>query len=127
MTVSGSDATSGIGSYQIYAFKNGGEAEHVATITEGNQATFKCDSGTKYGLCVIATDNVGWNEPKDIKAETEVMTSGTGINNILMDDPAHSEFIDMQGRRLKDPKAPGIYIQNKKKVYIKKLVQDDHE
>ena len=127
VTVSGSDATSGIGSYQIYAFKNGGEAEHVATITEGNQATFACDSGTKYGLCVIATDNVGWNEPKDIKAETEVMTSGTGINNILMDDPAHSEFIDMQGRRLKDPKAPGIYIQNKKKVYIKKLIQDNNE
>lgn len=127
VTVSGSDATSGIDVYHIYAFKNGGEAEHVATITEGNQATFKCDSGTKYGLCVIATDNVGWNEPKDIKAETEVMTSGTGINSILMDDPAHSEFIDMQGRRLKDPKAPGIYIQNKKKVFIKKLVQDDHE
>ena len=127
VTVSGSDATSGIGSYQIYAFKNGGEAEHVATITEGNQATFACDSGTKYGLCVIATDNVGWNEPKDIKAETEVMTSGTGINSILMDDPANSEFIDMQGRRLNDPKAPGIYIQNKKKVIIKKLVQDDHE
>ena len=127
VTVSGSDATSGIGSYQIYAFKNGGEAEHVATITEGNQATFKCDSGTKYGLCVIATDNVGWNEPKDIKAETEVTTSGTGINNVLMDNPANSEFIDMQGRRLKDPKAPGIYIQNKKKVFIKKLVQDDHE
>lgn len=127
VTVSGSDATSGIGSYQVYAFKNGGEAEHVATITEGNQATFKCDSGTKYGLCVIATDNVGWNEPKDIKAETEVMTSGTGINNILMDDPAHSEFIDMQGRRLQNPKASGIYIQNKKKVYIKKLIQDEAE
>ena len=127
VTVSGSDATSGIGSYQIYAFKNGGEAEHVATITEGNQATFACDSGTKYGLCVIATDNVGWNEPKDIKAETEVTTSGTGINNVLMDNPANSEFIDMQGRRLKDPKAPGIYIQNKKKVYIKKLVQDETE
>ena len=127
VTVSGSDATSGIDVYHIYAFKNGGEAEHVATITEGNQATFKCDSGTKYGLCVIATDNVGWNEPKDIKAETEVTTSGTGINNVLMDNPANSEFIDMQGRRLKDPKAPGIYIQNKKKVFIKKLVQDDHE
>ena len=127
VTVSGSDATSGIGSYQIYAFKNGGEAELVAVITEGNQATFACDSGTKYGLCVIATDNVGWNEPKDIKAETEVTTSGTGINNVLMDNPANSEFIDMQGRRLKDPKAPGIYIQNKKKVFIKKLVQDDHE
>ena len=127
VTVSGSDATSGIGSYSIYAFKNGGEAEFVTTITEGNQATFKCDPGTKYGLCVIATDNVGWNEPKDIKAEKEVTTIGTGINNILLEGPANGEFIDMQGRRIKDPKAPGVYIQNKKKVYIKKLVQDDNE
>ena len=125
VTVSGSDATSGIGSYHIYAFKNGGEAELVATITEGNQATFACDPGTKYGLCVIATDNVGWNEPKDIKAEKEITTSGTGINGILVDDPASSDFIDMQGRHLKDPKAPGIYIQNKKKVFIKKLIQDE--
>ena len=125
VTVSGSDATSGIGTYHIYAFKNGGKAEHVATITEGNQATFACDPGTKYGLCVIATDNVGWNEPKDIKAEKEVTTSGTGINGILVDDPASSDFIDMQGRRLKDPKASGVYIQNKKKVFIKKLIQDD--
>ena len=125
VTVSGSDATSGIGSYHIYAFKNGGEAELVATITEGNQASFACDPGTKYGLCVIATDNVGWNEPKDIKAEKEIMTSGTGINGILVDDPASSDFIDMQGRHLKDPKAPGIYIQNKKKVFIKKLIQDE--
>lgn len=125
VTVSGSDATSGIGSYHIYAFKNGGEAELVATITEGNQASFACDPGTKYGLCVIATDNVGWNEPKDIKAEKEITTSGTGINGILVDDPASSDFIDMQGRHLKDPKAPGIYIQNKKKVFIKKLIQDE--
>jgi len=125
VTVSGSDATSGIGTYHIYAFKNGGAAELVATITEGNQATFACDPGTKYGLCVIATDNVGWNEPKDIKAEKEVTTSGTGINGILVDDPASSDFIDMQGRRLKDPKASGVYIQNKKKVFIKKLIQDD--
>ena len=127
VTVSGSDTTSGIGSYQIYAFKNGGEAELAAVITQGNQATFACDPGTKYGLCVIATDNVGWNEPKDIKAEKEVTTSGTGINNVLLDNPADSEFIDMQGRRLKNPKASGIYIQNKKKVYIKKLVQDETE
>ena len=56
-----------------------------------------------------------------------VSTSGTGINNILMDNPANSEFIDIQGRRLNNPKAPGIYIQNKKKVIIKKLVKDETE
>ena len=119
MTLSGSDATSGIGTYHIFAFKNGGEAELVATVTQGNQATFTCEPGTKHGLCVIATDNVGWNEPKDIKAEIEVTTSGTGINNVLIDNPSANDFIDLQGRRVKDPKAPGIYIQSKKKVVVK--------
>ena len=119
VTLSGSDATSGIGTYHIFAFKNGGEAELVATVTQDNQATFTCEPGTKYGLCVIATDNVGWNEPKDIKAEIEVTTSGTGINNILIDNPSANDFIDLQGRRVKAPKASGIYIQNKKKVVVK--------
>ena len=54
-------------------------------------------------------------------------TSGTGIDNVLLNDPANSEFIDIQGRRLNNPKAPGIYIQNKKKVIIKKLVKDETE
>jgi hypothetical protein len=119
VTLSGSDATSGIGTYHIFAFKNGGEAELVATVTQDNQATFTCEPGTKYGLCVIATDNVGWNEPKDIKAEIEVTTSGTGINNILIDNPSANDFIDLQGRRVKAPNSPGIYIQNKKKVVVK--------
>ena len=121
VTVSGSDGTSGISTYCIYAFKNGGEAELAVTITQGNQATFACDPGTKYSLCVIAVDNVGWNEPKDIMPEKEVTTSGTGINNVQTDDPANSDFIDLQGRRLQNPKASGIYIQNKKKVFIRKL------
>ena len=119
VTLSGSDATSGIGSYNIFAFKNGGEAQQVATVTQGNQATFTCKPGTKYGLCVIATDNVGWNEPKDIKAEIVVTTSGTGISNALIDNPSGNDFIDLQGRRVKDPKASGIYIQNKQKVVVK--------
>ena len=119
VTLSGSDATSGIDTYHIFSFKNGGEAELVAIVTQGNQATFTCEPGTKYGLCVIATDNVGWNEPKDIKAEIEVTTSGTGINNILIDNPSANDFIDLQGRRVKAPNAPGIYIQNKKKVVVK--------
>ena len=127
VTVSGSDATSGIGAYHIYAFKNGDAAEKVATIMEGNQATFACDPGTKYGLCVIATDKVGWNEAKNIKAEVEVTTTVTGINDALIDDPANSDYIDLQGRHVKEPTAPGIYIQNGKKVLIKKLVQEESE
>ena len=123
VTVSGTDATSGIGTYHLYAFKNGGEAELVAVITEGNQASFACEAGAKYGLCVIATDNVGWVEAKDIKAETEV----TSINEALTDRSDKGEYIDLQGRRHKNPNGPGVYIQNKKKVYIMKMVDDDNQ
>ena len=121
VTVSGTDATSGIGTYHLYAFKNDGEPELVAVITKGNQASFVCEAGTKYGLCVIATDNVGWTEAKDIKAETEV----TSIKETQTDRSAKGDYIDLQGRRHTEPVSPGIYIQNKKKVYIMKLVQDE--
>jgi len=127
VTVSGSDATSGIGTYRIYAFKNNGPAELAATITPGKKATFACDPGTKYGLCVIATDNVGWDEAKDLKPEYEISTTGTGISTTLMDDSENSEFIDLQGRHVKEPTSSGIYIQNGKKVLIKKLIQEESE
>ena len=127
VTVSGSDATSGIGSYRIFAFKNNGPAELVAKITSGKKATFACDSGTKYGLCVIATDNAGWDEAKDLKPEYEISTTGTGISTTLMDDSENSEFIDLQGRHVKEPTSSGIYIQNGKKVLIKKLIQEESE
>ena len=123
VTVSGTDATSGIGTYHLYAFKNGGEAELVAVITEGNQASFACEAGAKYGLCVIATDHVGWVEAKDIKAETEV----TSVKEALTDRSDKGEYIDLQGRRHKNPNGPGVYIQNKKKVYIMKMVEDDNQ
>jgi hypothetical protein len=123
VTVSGTDATSGIGTYHIYAFKNGGEAELVAVIIEGNQASFACEAGAKYGLCVIATDHVGWVEAKDIKAETEV----TSVKEALTDRSDKGEYIDLQGRRHKNPNGPGVYIQNKKKVYIMKMVEDDNQ
>ena len=64
----GSDATSGIESYNLYVFKNGGEAELLGSVT-ADQYQFETEANTTYALCVIAKDNVGWYEPKDIKPE----------------------------------------------------------
>ena len=78
--VEGSDVTSGIDRYTVYAQKNGGEWQAVATVANGSAvgtATFTCDPGTRYGLCALATDRVGWNEPKSLKAEAEFTTSGS--------------------------------------------------
>ncbi len=77
ITLQGSDATSGISHYNIYAFKNGSEeADVLASNVTTNQVTVPCEPGTRYGLCAIATDNVGWNEAKNLKVEMEITTSG---------------------------------------------------
>lgn len=77
VTVEGSDATSGIECYNLYVFKDGGEPELAATITSGSTATIACQPGTRYGFCSLATDHVGWNEPKSLTVEKELTTSGT--------------------------------------------------
>ena len=77
ISLQGSDATSGISHYTIYAFKNGGEeADVLALNVTTTQVTVPCEPGTHYGLCAIATDNVGWNEAKNLKVEMEITTSG---------------------------------------------------
>ena len=69
LTLEGKDATSGVASYDLYVFKNGGEAESLAYGVTENQYTLPYVEGTKYSFCTIATDHVGWKEAKDIKAE----------------------------------------------------------
>ena len=65
----GSDATSGIASYDLYIYKNGAEPELLAAGVTGNQYTMKDAGDDNYSFCSIATDNVGWNEPKDLTPE----------------------------------------------------------
>ena len=78
VTIDGSDKTSGIDHYTLYAFINDSDsAIVVASNIVGPQVSFVCESGTKYGLCVIATDRVGLNEPKDLKVEKTVTTGGS--------------------------------------------------
>ena len=78
VTLQGSDKTSGIDHYTLYAFINDSdEPQVVASNITTTQASFACETGTKYGLCVIATDRVGWNEPKDLKVEQTITTSGS--------------------------------------------------
>lgn len=81
LTYEGSDATSGVYSYNIYVFKDGGEAELLAADVRENTYSMPYDPKVNYAFCVIATDNVGWNEAKDIKPEMEFVT---GINNITI-------------------------------------------
>lgn len=77
VTIEGSDNTSGIDHYNVYIQKDGGEWEPAATVTDGSSVAIACEPGTRYSLCSIATDRVGLNEPKELKAEQTVTTSGT--------------------------------------------------
>ena len=78
VTIDGNDKTSGIDHYTLYAFINDSDsAIVVASNIVGSQVSFVCEPGTKYGLCVIATDRVGLNEPKDLKVEKTVTTGGS--------------------------------------------------
>jgi hypothetical protein len=122
VTVSGSDPTSGVDHYTVFAQKNGGEWLAVATITEGTTCTIDVETGTKYGLCAIATDRVGLNEPKDYKAETELTTSGnaTPVESLELGiDKEGGCWTDLQGRRIRMPSQPGIYLKDNRKVVIK--------
>ena len=65
LTFEGSDATSGVASYDLYVFKNGGEAEVLAYGVTDSQYKLPYVEGTKYAFC----DHVGWKEAKDVKPE----------------------------------------------------------
>ena len=102
VTIEGNDATSGIDHYTLYAFVNdGSEAEVVAASVTGTQATFACEPGTKYALCTIATDRVGWREPKDLKAEVTLTTGGSSpvqptTIDLAVAEAGYATFYDSQ-------------------------------
>lgn len=65
----GSDATSGIESYDLYGFTDEGEPELLFNGIIGNEYELETEGIPTKALCIIAKDNVGWFEPKDIKPE----------------------------------------------------------
>ena len=99
VTIEGSDKTSGIDHYTVYAFiNNSEEPQVVASGITTQQASFACEPGTKYGLCVVATDRVGWNEAKDLKVEKTVTTSGSSAStyDLAVAAAGYATFFDSQ-------------------------------
>jgi len=101
VTIEGSDATSGIDHYTLYAFKNdNSEAEVMATMVTGNTVTVDAEPGTKYAFCSLATDGVRLNEPKSLKAEAVITTSGeapvTATYDLAVAEAGYATFYDSQ-------------------------------
>ena len=108
VTIKGNDTTSGIDAFNLFAFKNGStEPELLANVNvesaEGDNfqsptvtITVDAEPGTTYGLCVLATDRVGWNEPKSLRPEQEITTSGTSIKTyeLSVADAGYATFYD---------------------------------
>lgn len=67
----GEDATSGINSYSLYVFKNGGEPELLAAGITENQYQFETEANATYDFCVLAKDNAGRIEAKDVKSDNQ--------------------------------------------------------
>ena len=82
VNIQGNDGTSGIDHYDLFVFENGKEEFIPIQGLTQNEVSIPCRSGVKYGLCVIATDRVGWIERKDIKPEVNFNTVMNGdVNN----------------------------------------------
>jgi len=129
LTLSGSDATSGIGGYNIYVFRNGGEAELLASGVTGDSYTMTgYDPSVSYAFCSIALDRVGWPEPKDVKPELEV--AATAISGIKTAAGEAWTIYAADGTKVAEGSgslptmlAPGVYVvqsgNTTRKVVIK--------
>lgn len=129
LTLSGSDATSGIGGYNIYVFRNGGEAELLASGVTGDSYTMTgYDPSVSYAFCSIALDRVGWPEPKDLKPELEV--AATAISAIKTAAGEAWTIYAADGTKVAEGSgslptmlAPGVYVvqsgNTTRKVVIK--------
>ena len=101
VTIDSHDATSGIDHYDLYIFLNGNTEEYIAVsnLTQA-EVTIPCEPGTKYGFCALATDRVGLAEPKSLKAEKEITTSGDApapaTYELAVADAGYATFYDSQ-------------------------------
>ena len=91
------------------------------------QVTIPYDADTNYAFCSLATDHVGWNEPKELKAE--VTFTPSGINTIVTED-ANWTVYAINGKRVAAGKGRmnlrlpiGVYIVKSGKSVHKLIVK----
>ena len=99
VTFEGSDKTSGIDHYDFFIFVNDSDsAIAVRGISAAQRVPVPAEPGTKYGFCVMATDRVGWNEPKDLKPEKTITTSGSAQQtyDLAVAEAGYATFFDSQ-------------------------------
>ena len=72
-------------------------------------------------ITLIGTDATDFNiakmgSAKDVETLIRTITS---ISNVTKVNVPVNAIFDLQGRRVSEPKAPGIYIINGKKIFVK--------
>ena len=97
VTIEGSDKTSGIDYYDLYYYVNDSDsAIAIPGVNATQRVPVPVEPGKKYGFCVLATDRVGWHEPKDLKPEKTITTSGSSVvtYNLAVADAGYATFFD---------------------------------
>jgi probable HAF family extracellular repeat protein len=106
---SGTDATSGIANYTIFAADNGGAFVPWMAGTTATQATYSGVAGHSYGFYSIATDVAGNQEPAKTSAEAVTAVPARPVSHVSplpATAPAASFPVQWSGS------APGVGIRN---------------
>ena len=115
------DTGSGVGSYQLFVSKDGGDYEFEGKFFNTAIYPVTAGDGSTYSFYVLATDLVGNTE---VVIPTAVsFDNTTGIRILRADDPSLSQKIyTLDGKYVGDSTngiAPGIYIRGGKKLVVK--------
>lgn len=117
----GIDTRSGIWKYDLY-YQLGTNSDWFL-IQDGltnNSYTLDVYDDIDYGFCVVATDMAENTENKDLFREFSYLNGEvSSIKEVQIDEIKKIKGIyDLQGRKIREPLIPGIYIINGEKVRI---------
>lgn len=92
------DATSGIGSVDLYVSKNDGEYELVEAFLSGDSYQMPYERDTVYCFATIARDNVGWTEFKENGMTCEATFTTQDIEKVSHDHAPAARKIIVNGK-----------------------------
>ena len=87
-----------------------------AALVEANDLTISVPNITLIGTDATDFNIAKMGSAKDVETLIRTITS---ISNVTKVNVPVNAIFDLQGRRVSEPKAPGIYIINGKKIFVK--------
>lgn len=117
----GVDTRSGIWKYDLY-YQLGTNSDWflIKKDLTDNSYTLDVYDDIDYGFCVVATDMAENTENKDLFREFSYLNGEvSSIKEVQIDEIKKIKGIyDLQGRKIREPLIPGVYIINGEKIRI---------